>query len=151
MSWDIDLCDMKTGIQAGVQASNLNEQLGNVSYVFSDKTGTLTKNYMEFKKVSIGNYTYGFDTGLAGQEIDPDFNRADESELLMDKNDGNDSIYSARNANQSSDIPNFNFYDPEFDMHLREPTHPNHKNIINFLTHLAVCHTIVIQKKKTVQ
>ena len=48
-------------------------------------------------------------------------------------------------------MPNFNFYDPEFEMHLREPSHPNHKNIVNFLLHLAVCHTIVIQKKKTVQ
>ena len=144
MQWDIDLIDRKTGIQAGVQASNLNEQLGNVSYIFSDKTGTLTKNYMEFKKVSIGNYSYGFDSGLAGHETDPDLERADEEAQLVD----NDSV-SSRNACQSSAIPNFNFYDPEFDMHLREPSHPNHKNIVNFLLHLALCHTIVIQKKKS--
>ena len=145
MQWDIDLCDLKTGVQAGVQASNLNEQLGNVSFVFSDKTGTLTKNYMEFKKISIGNYSYGYDTGLAGHETDPDLDRADESELLVDgKNADIDSVYSSRELNQSSTIPNFNFYDPEFDMHLREPSHPNHKNIVNFLLHLALCHTIVI-------
>lgn len=47
------------GIQARVQTSNLNESLGQVDYIFSDKTGTLTQNYMQFNKMSIGNYSYG--------------------------------------------------------------------------------------------
>lgn len=74
----------------------MNEQLGNVSYVFSDKTGTLTKNYMEFKKVAIGNYSYGYDTGLAGHDAEPDFSRAEESELLVDKDVDKES-YSSNN------------------------------------------------------
>ncbi len=37
----------------------LNEELGQIEYVFSDKTGTLTKNQMEFKISLIGNYIYG--------------------------------------------------------------------------------------------
>lgn len=85
MQWDIDLADLKTGTLAGVQSSNLNESLGQVDYVFSDKTGTLTKNYMEFKKVSIGNYSYGLDCGLNGGSIEePDFERAEEGPLLID-------------------------------------------------------------------
>jgi len=43
------------------QASNLNEELGQVEYVFSDKTGTLTQNVMEFKKLSAGIDAYGTD------------------------------------------------------------------------------------------
>ena len=32
-----------------------------VGYIFSDKTGTLTRNVMEFKKVSIGGISYRFE------------------------------------------------------------------------------------------
>merc|ERR1711974_45036 len=38
---------------AQARTSNLNEELGQIKYVFSDKTGTLTQNVMEYKKASI--------------------------------------------------------------------------------------------------
>lgn len=41
------------------QSSNLNEELGQIEYVFSDKTGTLTCNIMEFKKFVAGTVGYG--------------------------------------------------------------------------------------------
>jgi len=44
-----------------VQSSNLNEELGQVEYIFSDKTGTLTCNIMEFRKVSINGISFGDD------------------------------------------------------------------------------------------
>lgn len=42
-----------------VQSSNLNEELGQISYVFSDKTGTLTCNEMIFKKLIVAGIPYG--------------------------------------------------------------------------------------------
>ena len=41
-------------MHAKVQSSNLNEELGMVNYIFSDKTGILTQNVMEFKRFSAG-------------------------------------------------------------------------------------------------
>ena len=32
-----------------------------VHYIFSDKTGTLTQNVMEFKKFSVGSHKFGVD------------------------------------------------------------------------------------------
>ncbi len=44
---------------AGVNSSNLNEELGQIEFIFSDKTGTLTCNIMEFKKFTAGPIAYG--------------------------------------------------------------------------------------------
>lgn len=46
---------------AMARTSNLNEELGMVNYIFSDKTGTLTRNVMDFKKCSIAGQIYSFD------------------------------------------------------------------------------------------
>jgi phospholipid-transporting ATPase len=39
---------------ASVNTSSLNEEIGMIQHVFTDKTGTLTRNQMVFKYASIG-------------------------------------------------------------------------------------------------
>ncbi|OWZ04048.1 P-type ATPase (P-ATPase) [Phytophthora megakarya] len=57
------------GTHAVARTSELNEELGQVEYVFSDKTGTLTCNVMEFRKCSIGGISYGFGTTEIGRAV----------------------------------------------------------------------------------
>lgn len=64
---DPDMTDPETGTQAKARTSNLNQDLGQVEYVFSDKTGTLTRNVMEFKACSVGGRAFGTVPALDGQ------------------------------------------------------------------------------------
>ncbi|KAG6333074.1 hypothetical protein ID866_6016 [Astraeus odoratus] len=45
-----------------VRTSTLPEELGRIEYLLSDKTGTLTQNEMEMKKLHMGTISYGFDS-----------------------------------------------------------------------------------------
>ena len=56
---DIDMYYEPTDTPAMARTSNLNEELGQVKYIFSDKTGTLTQNHMVFKKCSVAGVKYG--------------------------------------------------------------------------------------------
>ena len=42
-----------------VLSMDLNDELGQISHIFSDKTGTLTKNYMVFRKLCVNGVAYG--------------------------------------------------------------------------------------------
>ncbi|XP_066603697.1 phospholipid-transporting ATPase VD [Prorops nasuta] len=56
---DNALYDMETGRRAECRALNITEELGQVQYVFSDKTGTLTENKMLFRRCTVGGQDYG--------------------------------------------------------------------------------------------
>ncbi|XP_049278671.1 phospholipid-transporting ATPase IF isoform X2 [Anopheles funestus] len=58
LEWDPDLYDEETDQPCIVNTSDINEELGQVSLLFSDKTGTLTKNIMIFQQCSINGRKY---------------------------------------------------------------------------------------------
>ncbi|KAJ0393680.1 hypothetical protein P43SY_010417 [Pythium insidiosum] len=68
MTFDLEMYHDETDSPMKVRSMGLNEELGQISYVFSDKTGTLTCNVMEFRKCSINGTSYGTGTTEIGQE-----------------------------------------------------------------------------------
>jgi phospholipid-transporting ATPase len=56
---DLQMYHEETNTPALARTTSLNEELGQVDYIFSDKTGTLTRNQMEFLRCTIGQNTFG--------------------------------------------------------------------------------------------
>ncbi|KAI3844926.1 hypothetical protein MKX03_019301 [Papaver bracteatum] len=126
----------ETDKPARARTSNLNEELGQVNTILSDKTGTLTCNSMEFLKFSVGGIPYG--RGVT------------EVERVMARKNG--PLQAQESVNGGNHIPNhedtrplikgFNFQDDRI-MNGNWVNEPNSAIIQKFLRLLAICHTAI--------
>ncbi|XP_055965000.1 phospholipid-transporting ATPase IB-like [Sorex fumeus] len=121
INWDEDMYYKENDVYAMARTSSLNEELGQVKYLFSDKTGTLTCNIMMFKKCTIAGIIYG--------------NRP-----YLDDIDLQDLSYSPTDTKEFSE-----FNDPTL-LENFESNHPTSEYIKEFLTLLSVCHTVIPEK-----
>ncbi|NWV32587.1 AT8B3 ATPase, partial [Grantiella picta] len=63
INWDLEMYYGAKDIPAEARSTSLSDQLGQIEYIFSDKTGTLTQNIMSFKKCCVNGTIYGPGTG----------------------------------------------------------------------------------------
>uniref|UniRef100_A0A8C9WYS0 Phospholipid-transporting ATPase n=1 Tax=Sander lucioperca TaxID=283035 RepID=A0A8C9WYS0_SANLU len=76
INWDRRMYCSRTDTAAEARTTTLNEELGQVEFIFSDKTGTLTQNIMVFSKCSINGQTYDHtDWLMSFQRILNDFTK----------------------------------------------------------------------------
>ncbi|CAA3011842.1 phospholipid-transporting ATPase 1-like, partial [Olea europaea subsp. europaea] len=66
MIGDRHMYDSSSDSRFQCRSLNINEDLGQIRYVFSDKTGTLTENKMEFRKASVWGKQYGSTLSVDG-------------------------------------------------------------------------------------
>ena len=121
---DLDMYYAKTDTPALCRTSSLVEELGQIEYVFSDKTGTLTCNEMEFRCCSIA--------GVAYADV------VDESKRGEDGKDGWRTFAEMKSILEGGANP---FVDVT-------PQPGDEREVINeFLTLLAVCHTVIPENR----
>lgn len=129
---DQDMYYEETDKPAHARTSNLNEELGQVDTILSDKTGTLTCNSMEFVKCSIAGVAYGrgmteVERALAAKRGEPP---------------SGDSENSGDVVAPGKSVKGFNFNDERV-MNGKWVNEPNSDVIQKFFRVLAICHTAI--------
>ncbi|WVW84748.1 hypothetical protein I302_106783 [Kwoniella bestiolae CBS 10118] len=128
---------------------NISDDLGQIEYVFSDKTGTLTQNIMEFKKCSIQGKIFGEgmteammgaakrdgqETGPAMEDQEVELAALKEKMLKMMK-------HTIRNRYLRED--KLTLIAPNLVDHMANPSDPLQHHIIDFFRALAICHSVL--------
>lgn len=127
INWDRKMYYPKKDTPAEARTTTLNEELGQIKYIFSDKTGTLTQNVMTFNKCSINSNSYGDVFDYAGNRLE---------------------------INEYTEKVDFSFNslaDPKFVFHdhrLVESVKIGDRATHEFFRLLALCHTAMSEEKK---
>ncbi|KAJ3155433.1 hypothetical protein HDU86_004337 [Geranomyces michiganensis] len=110
------------------------DDLGQIQYVFSDKTGTLTRNIMEFKKFSVAGVIYG--AGLVDNDESKTLKRVSSLPAKANFDDAGMRVVDAGTRPP--------FWDDLLEAHLSARDTGQHASLCEFFIALAICHSVLV-------
>mmetsp|Transcript_23218 Transcript_23218/g.33776 ORF Transcript_23218/g.33776 Transcript_23218/m.33776 type:complete len:1789 (+) Transcript_23218:129-5495(+) len=143
---DRDMYHAKTDTPASAKSTIVTD-LGRVSYIFSDKTGTLTRNVMRFKRCSVDGLAFGAPI----EKKSPKATQEKEEEKSKE-GDGNISSEAFHPLKQllvgTVSIPSLETREAESNVEVILPGEKTLTfNAEMFLRVMSLCHTVVVEKE----
>ncbi|KAG8948486.1 hypothetical protein FRC04_009694 [Tulasnella sp. 424] len=133
---------------------NISDDLGQIEYVFSDKTGTLTQNIMEFQKCSVHGVAYGEGVteamrGQAKREGRSDLmSPVEQARKLETQKEEMLQKMSKAFKNRYLRSDQLTLISPQLADDLGNRSSPQRGHLIAFFRALAICHTVLAEKKE---
>lgn len=142
----------KLGLYCVPKSWNISDDVGQVEYIFSDKTGTLTQNVMEFKKATVNGVSYGeaYTEAQVGMRRREGANADEEAAQARQQiaADGKTMLESLRRIHDNPYLKdeNLTFIAPNFVQDLEGQSGEEQKRAAeHFMLALALCHTVITE------
>jgi phospholipid-translocating ATPase len=149
ISQDIDMYYKPYDTACVPKTWNISDDLGQIEYVFSDKTGTLTQNIMEFQKCSVHGVAYGegvteAQKGAATREGKADAMDPEElAEKLKTLKGQMVSKLDRTFKNRYAQYDKLTLVSPKFAEDLADKNGEQRGHIAAFFRALALCHSVL--------
>jgi phospholipid-translocating ATPase len=146
---DVDMYYEKLDYPCTPKTWNISDDLGQIEYIFSDKTGTLTQNVMEFRKCTINGVAYGLgetDTTRGAKLAEnPDQEpRAKDDDVDIEAEKQLMLTEMAKLFDNRYMSSNLTFIDSKLYQDLGAADRQT-KAIQDFFSALALCHTVLVE------
>lgn len=145
VSSDNNMYDEKTKRGVVCRTSDLIEELGQVEFIFTDKTGTLTKNEMMFKKCSINNQIYYAKENESNTNSTNELMKGNNKDNKENNNNNDNNLVKEHKDTDSNNSNNNDNYDSPQILKFISPENPDYKYLSDFFTVCAVCHEAYIE------
>ncbi|KZV76767.1 phospholipid-translocating P-type ATPase [Peniophora sp. CONT] len=152
ISQDVDMYYPPLDTACVPKTWNISDDLGQIEYIFSDKTGTLTQNVMEFQKCSIGGVQYGeaiteAQRGAAKREgradlLDPE----EHARKLADQREDMITTMTRAFKNRWLQPDQLTLISPQLADDMADVGGAQRSRIVDFFRALAICHTVLVEK-----